>query len=268
MRRARKGRIWWWNRDGWRLPLAGVFTAAALVSSPPLLIPELAGAAATETADLRAATLDVAGELAGLAPTWTAIGVGATEAEVPAAARGTFRGYGADVRVALGAAGEQGVADPNLPLAALIAGWLRGAVRSANPGAPGTEIETILVAPDTSPVYCAQLGARLRKQLDADPRPRAVLVVADGANTLTPKAPGAYDDRAPVAQAELDHALAEGDVEYLAQLDPVACADLGIAGRPAWQVLAALFGRTPRKCRTDYQGAPYGVGYHVGLWLP
>ncbi|MFF0814085.1 hypothetical protein ACFYVR_02845 [Rhodococcus sp. NPDC003318] len=239
-----------------------MFTAAALVSSPPLLIPELAGAAATETADMRSAALAVAAELAELAASWTAIGVGATEVEVPAASRGTFRGYGVDVRVALGAGGEHGVADPTLPLAALVAGWLRGAA------APRVEIETLILAADTSPVHCAELGARLRRRLDDDPEPHGVLVVADGATTLTPKAPGAFDDRAPEVQAELDRALDTGDVEHLAQLDPVACADLGIAGRPAWQVLAALFGGSPGTCRTDYQGAPYGVGYHVGLWLP
>lgn len=239
-----------------------MFTAAALVSSPPLLIPELAGAAAAETADLRSAALAVARELGDLASTWTAIGVGATETEVPATARGTFRGYGVDVRVALGAGGEHGVADPTLPLPALVAGWLRGAA------APHVEIETVVLAPDTSPVYCAELGRRLRRQLDDDPEPRGVLVVADGANTLTPKAPGAFDDRAPDAQADLDRALDSGDVEHLAQLDPVGCADLGIAGRPAWQVLAGLFGGPPRRCRTDHQGAPYGVGYHVGMWLP
>lgn len=239
-----------------------MFTAAALVSSPPLLIPDLAGAAAAETADLRSASLAVARELGELAPSWTAIGVGATEEHVPAASRGSFLGYGADVRVALGVGGENLVADPNLPLPALLAGWLR------TEAAPFVEIDAVVLAPDTSPVYCAEYGARLRRILDEDPRPRGVLVVADGANTLTAKAPGAYDDRAPAVQADLDRALGAGDVDHLAQLDPVACADLGVAGRAAWQVLAALFGHPPRECRTDYQGAPYGVAYHVGMWLP
>ncbi|MFD4294889.1 hypothetical protein ACFWPA_10300 [Rhodococcus sp. NPDC058505] len=239
-----------------------MFTAAALVSSPPLLLPELAGAAAAETADLRAASIAVAGELGRLAAVWTVIGVGDTDTEVAAGVRGTFRGYGADVRVASGAAGEHGVADPTLPLATLTAGWLRGRA------APDAEFDTVVLSADTPPASCVDFGRRLRARLDADPRPRGVLVVADGAATLTAKAPGSFDDRAPAAQADLDRALRSGDVDHLAALDPVICTGLGIAGRPAWQALAALFGGPPARCRTDYQGAPYGVGYHVGMWLP
>ncbi|MFD4183164.1 hypothetical protein [Rhodococcus sp. NPDC058514] len=238
-----------------------MFTAAALVSSPPLLIPELAGSAAAETEELRLASTEVAARLGGLATHWTAIGVGRTECEIPATAAGTFRGFGADVRVALSDAAT-GAADPDLPLAALIAGWLRAAVPAE------TVVDAIIVAEDTSPVYCAELGARLRERLDADPQPHGVLLIADGARTLTAKAPGAFDDRAPAAQEELDRALDSGDAEYLAELDPVACLDIGIEGRAAWQVLAGLFGGPPSESRTHYRGAPYGVGYHVGMWLP
>ncbi|TQF66234.1 hypothetical protein FK531_17015 [Rhodococcus spelaei] len=238
-----------------------MFTAAALVSSPPLLIPALAGAAAAETADLREASLAAALALGERAPDWTVIGVGPTESEVPADARGTFRGYGVDVRISM-SAGVAAVADPDLPLAALIAGWLRA---EASPWSSAT---AVIVAEDTSPVYCAELGARLRDTFDAESGPRGLLVVADGANTLTAKAPGAFDDRAPQAQRELDHALDVGDLEYLRQLDPVACRDLGIAGRAAWQVLAGVFGDDAPRCDTYYRGAPYGVGYHVGMWLP
>ncbi|MFC7450097.1 hypothetical protein [Rhodococcus daqingensis] len=238
-----------------------MFTAAALVSSPPLLIPELAGGAAAETAGLRVASTDVAARLGELSTRWTAIGVGRTECEFPATTSGSFRGYGADVRVALSDEAPEAF-DPDLPLAALIAGWLRAAAPAE------TVVDAIIVAEDTSPVYCAELGVRLRERLDAEPLNHGVLVVADGARTLTAKAPGAFDERAPEAQGELDRALDSGDTEYLAELDPVACLDIGIEGRAAWQVLAGLFGRRPRATQTYYQGAPYGVGYHVGMWLP
>ncbi|MBP1158364.1 hypothetical protein ABIC28_001133 [Rhodococcus sp. PvR044] len=237
-----------------------MFTAAALIPSPPLLIPELAGGAATETDELRLASKHVAARLGALATRWTAIGVGRTECEIPATAAGTFRGYGADVRVALSPAAAG--LDPELPLAALMAGWLRAAAPAE------TVVDAIIVAEDTSPVYCAELGARLRDRLEADPRPHGVLVVADGARTLTAKAPGSFDERAPEAQAELDRALDSGDAEYLAELDPVVCLDIGIEGRAAWQVLAGLFRGAPSECRTYYRGAPFGVGYHVGMWLP
>ncbi|SDC98916.1 hypothetical protein [Rhodococcus tukisamuensis] len=236
-----------------------MFTAAALVSAPPLLIPELAGAAAAETADLRAASLAVAARLRELAPHWTVVGVGATEAELGPDTSGSFAGFGADVRVAL-SPDAAASSRRDLPLAVLVAGWLRAHA------APDAAAHAIVVAADTSPVYCAEVGARLRARLDAAAEPHGVLVVADGATTLTAKAPGAFDDRAPGAQAELDAALTAGDLEFLRQLDPVACADLGIEGRAAWQVLAGLFGDDAPRCRTDYQGAPYGVGYHVGTW--
>ncbi|MFC4602887.1 hypothetical protein [Rhodococcus kronopolitis] len=237
-----------------------MFTAAALVSAPPLLIPELAGGAATETADLRAASVAAAQHLAARARRWTVLGVGGTEAEYGPDTLGTFAGFGADVRVQLGGADPTASPAPAVPLAVLVAGWLRAQAD------PTVVADAIVLAADTSPVYCADVGAALRSRLDATAEPHGVLVVGDGATTLTAKAPGAFDDRAPEVQRELDAALTAGNLEFLRQLDPVACADLGIEGRAAWQVLAGLFGDDAPRCRTDYQGAPYGVGYHVGTW--
>lgn len=250
--------------------MARVFTAAAFVPSPPLLVPELTGAAAQEGEPLRRAALEVAARLGHSAAEWVAVGVGAAEAIVPAGAVGTFRGFGVDVRVALGphAGSEPGhgsAPDPTMPLAALIAGWLR--TRAAHT----TRVTTHILPADTPPAECARLGARLRVELDEGPEPRALLVIADGANTLTPAAPGAFDPRSTGAQAALDAALAAGDVTALARLDPVLCRELGIGGRPAWQVLAAVFdsaGGQPSSCTTLYADAPYGVGYCVGMWLP
>jgi hypothetical protein len=36
----------------------------------------------------------------------------------------------------------------------------------------------------------------------------------------------------------------------------------------AYQVLAGLTGSAPGSAREMYRGAPYGVGYFVGEWLP
>ena len=98
--------------------------------------------------------------------------------------------------------------------------------------------------------------------------PTGLLVVADGATTLDPKAPGAFDARAPEYQAAVDTALAQGDCAVIAGLDPDLSAVLGCAGRAAWQVLAAVFEPRPSRVTTDYADAPFGVGYHVGTWLP
>ena len=63
-------------------------------------------------------------------------------------------------------------------------------------------------------------------------------------------------------QAALDDALAAGDAAALARL-----AD-GVVGRVAYQVLAGLADPAPRSATELYRGAPYGVGYFVGVWRP
>ena len=240
--------------------VAGVLIAGAFVPSPPLLVPELNGLAVAETDALRRAVLDVVGELAA-APEWLVVGTGDVAVEVPPTARGTFRGYGADVPVALGP-GARGEPDPDLPLAALVAGWLRDRV------APETLVDVHILAEDADPATCAKLGRLVRERLDADSVPRALLVVADGPATLTDKAPGAFDPRSGNVDSELATALASGEPDGLAALDPALCAEVRLAGRAAWQVFAAAFTRAPASAAVTYAEAPYGVGYYTGLWRP
>ncbi|UYP20981.1 hypothetical protein OED52_08890 [Rhodococcus sp. Z13] len=237
-----------------------MLTAAAFVPSPPLLVPELCGLAAAETADLRDAVLDVGRALSDAAE-WVVVGVEDTERTVPATARGTFRGFGADVTVALGPDAD-GDPDPLLPLPALVAGWLRDRT------APQVRVDTHVLAAATDADKCADLGAELRARLDADDLPRALLVVADGAATLTPKAPGAHDPRSEAVEAALAAALAAGDPAALAHLDPALCAEIRLEGRAAWHVLAGAFPSRPTSVTVGYSAAPYGVGYHAGVWKP
>ena len=89
-----------------------------------------------------------------------------------------------------------------------------------------------------------------------------MLVVADGAHTLTPPAPGGYDPDSIVLQAALDDALAGGDTAALTRLPHT------IVGRVAYQVLAGLTGPAPRSAKELYRGSPYGVGYFAGVWHP
>ena len=102
--------------------------------------------------------------------------------------------------------------------------------------------------------------SRLRGELDREAEAVGVVVVADGAHTLTPPAPGGYDPDAIPVQAALDDALAAGDTDALTQL-PGA-----VVGRAAYQVLAGL--GAPRSAKELYRGAPYGVGYFAGVWHP
>lgn len=237
-----------------------VFRAAALVPSPPLLVPELMGAGAAETADLRAAAVSATTHLASTVDRWIAVGVDRTSSTFGEATVGTLRGFGVDVVVSLSGAADQTAADPDLPLAVLIAGWLRGVA------APDDAVEVRTIPADASPEWCAEFGEKLRREFDASAESWGVLVLADGANTLTPKAPGSFDERAQEVQHRIDDALAAADVDALAGLEPDLCASLGVGGRAAWQVLAALAGADAKTTTELYRGAPFGVGYFVGTW--
>ncbi|MBX7453313.1 hypothetical protein GR927_35490 [Mycolicibacterium sp. 3033] len=228
-----------------------MLTAIAIVPSPPVMVPELAGAAAAEVADLRAAAMAAAGRLPAR---WVAVGVSDVDAVIERDAVGTFAGYGVDVAIQLS---DPAVGAPEpLPLCALIAGWLRGLV--ATPAA----VEVRTWAQDTSSSAAVAAGRDLRRELDATPEAVGVLLIADGANTLTAAAPGGHDPDSVPVQAALDDALAEGDCAVLVALPG------GIVGRVAFQVLAGLAEPGPRAAEQLHRGAPYGVGYVVGVWTP
>ncbi|MGV8875211.1 MAG: class III extradiol dioxygenase subunit B-like domain-containing protein [Rhodococcus sp. (in: high G+C Gram-positive bacteria)] len=237
-----------------------MFRVAALVPTPPLLVPELMGARAAETADLRAAAVDAMTPATSMVDRWLAIGVDRIEKTYDETTVGTFRGFGVDVVVSLSGATVSTEPDPELPLAVLIAGWLRGAA------VPGSAVEVRTIPAGANTRWCAQFGAELRRELDSSAENWGVLVLADGANTLTAKAPGSFDDRAEQVQQRIDDALAAADVGSLAGLDPELCASVGAGGRAAWQVLAALAGTDAMTAKELYRGAPFGVGYFVGTW--
>ncbi|WP_046315523.1 hypothetical protein [Mycobacterium sp. UM_Kg1] len=217
----------------------------AIMPSAPVLVPELAGAAA-EAAELRNAAL---GAAALLPRRWVALGAGPDGVFGPDSA-GSFGGFGADVTVGLSPKARQVV---DLPLCALLAGWVRGQV------CPDGEV---VVYSSADPGSAWTTGARLRAELDQQAEPTGVLVLADGAATLTPAAPGGYHPEQREHQHALDEALAGGDVAALAGLPPQ------IVGRAGFAALAGLAGTAPRAVKQLYCDAPYGVGYFVGVWQP
>jgi hypothetical protein len=216
----------------------------AIVPSTPVMVPELGRGAGSELTEL---TTAVRAAVATLPARWVAIGVGPRGCRISADALGTFAGYGADLSVRLrpqddGAVGE-------LPLCALITGWLRDQVN------PAATAAVHVFAEDLTPDAALACGRELRGELDG----AGVLVVADGAHTLTPAAPGGFDADSIAVQRRWDDALAGGDVTAVSTLD-------GVLGRVAYQVLAGLSG--PGAAATElYRGAPYGVGYFVGTWV-
>lgn len=221
--------------------LAGI----AIIPSAPVLVPALAGGA-VELAELRDAVLAAAGSLPAR---WIAVGAGTTDATFGPESAGTFAGFGVDLRVGLS---PRAGAPAELPLCALITGWVREQAR------PEAGAQVRVYGPGT-PVAA---GRQLRAQIDAAREPIGVLAVADGANTLSEAAPGGYHPLDIEVQRALDDALAGGDPEGLAEL-PEA-----IVGRSAFAVLAGLAGPGRRRATEFYRGAPYGVGYFAGVWAP
>lgn len=219
--------------------------AIAIIPSAPVLVPDLAGAAAAELTDLRAAVLAAVAELG---PQWIAVGAAPVAAEFGPDAAGTFAGFGVDVKVRLS---PQATEPAELPLCALMAGWVRDQV---------TPAARVRVHTCADPAGGAALGARLRAEIDRAAEPIGVLIVADGANTLSPAAPGGYHPHDAAVQHALDEALAGGVADGLTGLGE------RIVGRAGWAALAGLAGTTPWTARELYRGAPYGVGYFAGVW--
>lgn len=227
-----------------------MLSAIAIIPSAPVMVPELAAGAADELGGLRSAVLTAAASL----PTrWIAVGVGVADAVFGPDLTGTFAGYGVDRRVTLSPGPPAAPAE--LPLCALIAGWARGEAT------PEARAEVRVYAADHDADAALDRACRLRAEIDDAADEIGVLVVADGAHTLSLAAPGGYDPDSIAVQARLDDALAAGDAAALTGLPA------SIVGRVAFQVLAGL-APSSQSATELYRGAPLGVGYFVGVWLP
>ncbi|MET0233445.1 MAG: hypothetical protein ABW224_02280 [Kibdelosporangium sp.] len=226
---------------------------AAVVPYPPLLVPELVVADIPEVRSVRRTCIAAARLLAQGSRRWTAIAPGFGEVADDSA--GTFRGYGADVRVRLDEDTE-GDPDPGLPLPVLIAGWLRQQARALR-------VSVHLVAPDATSSECRALGVSIANETDD---PVGLLVLGDGSPRHGERAPSRPDVRAPGFDDTVHKALANADPEALLALDQQVATELGVEGRAPWQVLAGVGGRW--NCVTSDLLVPYGVAYHVAVWDP
>ncbi|CAO5149101.1 Catalytic LigB subunit of aromatic ring-opening dioxygenase [Frankia sp. AiPs1] len=244
------------------------FVAAAVCPHPPLLVPEVGGA---EPVAARPAALAAVRQLTAASP--DRIVVVGDAGDVPAeidygpATAGTFAGFGVDLSVSLGVEAAVPSA-PVLPLSLTVGAWLL-----ATAGWPGAR--TALGVPSG---YSARQAAELGQRLVAasDPAERlGLLVMGDASARRTVKAPGALDERAAPFDAAVAAALLGVDPDGLLGLDAGLAADLLVAGRASWQVLAgalvaATRDDTPRAAwigALGYDAAPYGVGYLVAVWI-
>ncbi|WIX77142.1 hypothetical protein QRX50_37930 [Amycolatopsis carbonis] len=103
----------------------------------------------------------------------------------------------------------------------------------------------------------------------AHPRKRtALLVLADGSASRTPKAPGYLDERAVPFDVAITHALETNDPTALTHLDPTLSDALRAQGRPALHTLGAVMQRFPNRAtpHLHYIDDPFGVLYLVATW--
>jgi hypothetical protein len=95
----------------------------------------------------------------------------------------------------------------------------------------------------------------------------ALLVMGDGSACRGERSPGYDDPRARPYDDAVARALATADLAVLRGLDGDLSAELLVAGRAPWQVLAEAVAGAWRG-RLAYYAAPYGVAYFVAGWEP
>jgi hypothetical protein len=205
-----------------------VIAAVAGCPHPPLLLRGITGRPVAEVEQLRAACLAAIGELLAAGPSRLVVIGGAAPDEDDKALSIVIG------RLLLNQAGCQ------LP------------------------IEHLIIAADSPPADCLRAGRALAEQ-DGD---LGLLVMGDGSARRTLKAPGYLDARAAPFDEGVQACLRSGRLAGLADLDPDLAAELLVAGRAAWQVLAAAVGEAAGRSRLHYSDDPFGVWYPVFSWSP
>jgi hypothetical protein len=220
-----------------------------------VLVPELAAGAAHELDDLRTACdAAVAALLAARPEFLVVLGSGPACTEYSHPFRASFAGFGIPDEFPAGS-GEPG--GPPLPLSLAMGVWL---LRRATGSTAATLVAQTIAA--GAPVgTCVEVGERYARQ----PAPVGLLVMGDGSARRSEKAPGYLDPRAEQFDAAVTKALAGVDASALLALDPGLAAELMVAGRAPWQVLAAA-AHPGLSGEVLYDAAPYGVNYTVAVW--
>jgi hypothetical protein len=228
--------------------------AAAVLPHPPLLVPELAGAAAPELAPLRAACHEALSAVVAAADLTILIGDGPVWAVPATSAPGSFRPYGAAVDVALPTLVDldlPALPPPaqltDLPLSLAVAAHLLG---DLDP--PPARLFAATVPRSLGPLAAATIGHTLTTTDRF-----GLVVMADLSACRTERAPGAFHLDAADFDAQVADAFRTGTPQRLLALDPTRSADLLVTGRAPLQVLAGAFDRDPSMQRADTdEGGP------------
>lgn len=226
-----------------------MIVGTAVCPHPPLLLRELTGTQDV-AAPLREACHGALAHLTEAAPDRVVVVGGAgttaehTDAPVPVRAHG---GHGGRVRP-----------DEALPLSLGVARRLLDETGCALP------VELRSVAHDAGEAEIAALAGQIAGRQERV----GLLIMGDGSARRSAKAPGHLDERAFAFDDTVHRALAEGDTGALAGLDPALAEELMVAGRAAWQVMAAAVDLEGAAVRTEvrYADDPFGVQYLVGVW--
>jgi hypothetical protein len=212
-----------------------VIISAAICPHPPLLVPTVAGGAAFETDDLRAACDLAVARMLSSSPRQVMI-IGSDGGPLG------LRAY---------APGAPDLPDHDLPLPLVIGSWL---LDRADAG--GAARRLVVVRADGSPV-----GAWPDLS-----EPTGLLVMADGSARRSVKSPGYLDERAEPFDAVVTTALASSDLAVLADLDVGLAAELLVGGVGPLRAMAGLAAKIRWQAEVLYDAAPYGVQYTVASW--
>lgn len=230
-----------------------MLVAAAVCPHPPLLVPGVGAGASGELDGLRVACDAAVLDLLAADPTLLVV-VGGAPVVGPYGdgAWGSLAGFG--VRLPVGS----GPGEPTLPLSLTLGRWLLGRADGLADSRP----LLFGVEPDAGTDRCLALGEALAGRADRV----ALLVMGDGSARRSVKGPGGLHPDAEPFDTVVAAALAAGDPDALAGLDPARAADLLVAGRAPWQVLAGAARGGTWHGAVTWSGSPYGVTYLVATW--
>ena len=226
-----------------------MLVAAAVVPTPPLLVPEVAAGSASREGELRAAALAAVERVLAAQPDRVVV-VGEAPTVGPLQGEPDWHPYGVSL--------PRPRPVMRLPLAHGIGAWLLQQVGC------GVPVEHLGVTADATAETCAQLG----RELAQDSRRTALLACGDGTARRDEKAPGHFSPAAADFDERVDAAVRAGDPAALLALDVDLARELWVAGRPTWQVLAGAAEGRRWSAEVGYAAQPYGVHYIVGIWLP